>query len=268
MAHRIDIPPEIQDYIIEHYQAGKPNRLLVEELGYSENRIYRLLEERGVKGVRFREPHTKFSPEQELEMKALYISGKSLSQVGKDFSCAHETVYKILLRHNTPMRSVGSQLKTYSDKQVLAMVEAWKGGESQRMIGERFGITQLQVSRILKMHGFTKDDRRASGDRHGHWKGGSVKAGNYIRVRIDRDDEFASMSDSSGYVLEHRLAMARTLGRPLAADETVHHIDGNGKNNDPSNLQLRQGNHGKGAHWQCGDCGSTNIIANALAKSP
>ena len=34
----------------------------------------------------------------------------------------------------------------------------------------------------------------------------------------------------------------------ITRDFTVHHIDGNRKNNDPSNLELRYGNHGKGAN--------------------
>jgi len=41
-----------------------------------------------------------------------------------------------------------------------------------------------------------------------------------------------------GRVLEHRLVVAQKLGRPLQPHEVVHHIDGNRRNNDPSNLTL------------------------------
>lgn len=36
----------------------------------------------------------------------------------------------------------------------------------------------------------------------------------------------------------HRLVAEQILGRPLAAGEIVHHIDGNKRNNDPSNLMV------------------------------
>lgn len=42
----------------------------------------------------------------------------------------------------------------------------------------------------------------------------------------------------NGYVLEHRVVMENHLGRLLNADEVVHHIDGNKKNNSIDNLQL------------------------------
>lgn len=35
---------------------------------------------------------------------------------------------------------------------------------------------------------------------------------------------------------EHRVVAERMLGRPLAHDEIVHHIDGDKHNNSPNNL--------------------------------
>lgn len=72
---------------------------------------------------------------------------------------------------------------------------------------------------------------------------GSLTQGGYWEVVCP--PEFAPMATAHGRVLEHRLGMARSIGRPLLPTETVHHIDGDVRNNAPENLELRAGQHGK-----------------------
>ena len=54
------------------------------------------------------------------------------------------------------------------------------------------------------------------------------------------------MARNNGYVAQHRLVASKIMKRPLLSDEVVHHIDGNKRNNRPSNLQVVT----RAEHWR------------------
>ena len=84
------------------------------------------------------------------------------------------------------------------------------------------------------------------------WKGGVTykrQKGNYVGpVYVRCPPEFLVMARADGYVMEHRLVMARRLGRCLLRSEVVNHINHDPRDNRPENLELypSNGDHKRG----------------------
>lgn len=96
-----------------------------------------------------------------------------------------------------------------------------------------------------------------SGIHNNNWRGGRYKDGKgYVMVWVSPDNFFRHMVDKKGYVLEHRLIMAKHLKRCLLSWEIVHHkgtqyplgsIE-NKSDNRIENLELIKG---RGKHNMC-----------------
>ena len=82
------------------------------------------------------------------------------------------------------------------------------------------------------------------GEHHPGWKGGTYQHG-YKEVKIQPENPLYPMAKISGYIKEHRLVMAQSLGRLLTSTEVVHHINGIRDDNRLENLELisRQADH-------------------------
>ena len=79
----------------------------------------------------------------------------------------------------------------------------------------------------------------ARGEKSRSWKGGRAKETNgYVRIWVSDDDFFRPMANKWNYVLEHRLVMAKHLGRNLHIWELVHHQNHIRDDNRLGNLQL------------------------------
>jgi len=79
---------------------------------------------------------------------------------------------------------------------------------------------------------------RFLGEARTNWNGGRRAAGGYVLIRLYPNDFFYPMTRIDGYVMEHRLVMAKHLGRCLQPWELVHHKNHRRNDNQFENLQL------------------------------
>ena len=90
-------------------------------------------------------------------------------------------------------------------------------------------------------------------NREGHprWKGGRhVTSDGYVQIVVDLDDPMLVMADERGRVYEHRLMVARSLGRPLVSSEIVHHRNGDKQDNRLENLDLTTRTRHSAYHYE------------------
>ncbi len=210
----------------------------------------------------------KIKPETEAAIVADYAAGMRSGELSAKYGINRKTVTIVVKRCGAQVRdqrSASGRPVVDPNSYVPAVLELRAKGFSQQRIGQEVGICQSTISRVLIQNGLHTRLPVLKGGNHGSWKGGRVTTGEgYIGVRVTHDDMMASMAVRSGYVLEHRLVMARHLGRPLHDGESVHHINGDRTDNRLENLQLRQGKHGKGTVMCCADCGSRRIVHREL----
>lgn len=141
------------------------------------------------------------------------------------------------------------------------MASMWQGGASQSAIAVTVDASQPVISRVLR--GVSPPTRlgKGRGKRAHNWNGGRhINHDGYVIVWVDPDSEFAAMRPRNGYVLEHRLVMARKLGRALVGNENVHHLNGIKDDNAPENLELwhtKQPKGTRGASAHCATCTCT-----------
>lgn len=206
----------------------------------------------------------KIKPETEAAIVADYEAGMRSAELSAKYGYNRKTITIVVKRCGGAVRdqrSASGRPVVDPNSYVPQVLELRRQGLSQQAIGAELGICQSTISRVLIQHGKPTRLPALKGGTHGSWKGGRVKTGEgYVGIRVTSDDMMASMAVRSGYVLEHRLVMARHLGRPLLDTESVHHINGDRTDNRIENLQLRQGKHGKGTVMCCADCGSQRII--------
>ncbi len=118
-------------------------------------------------------------------------------------------------------------------------------GESLREIGRRFGIDGTGIKKRLlkagiKVRGFSEAYvlRLKKYGHPNHNEDYKHRHDGYLYLRVRDECPYHSMADKRHYCPEHRIVMAEHLGRCLAKQEHIHHINGIKDDNRIENLQL------------------------------
>lgn len=201
---------------------------------------------------------------QATQITALHQSGKSRREVSEAVGIPEGSLLREYRRLGLPLWGTGRR-RPFSDALYAQLAEEYRRGDSTNVVACRHGMSAGLVAFHLRRQGV---EMRPTGCLR---KGGRAKGqGGYVLVSVAKDHPLYAMGftrrkGNYTYILEHRFVMAEHLGRLLRNDETVHHVDGNRKNNVITNLQLRQGKHGKGVVLQCRCCGSTDLVPVPIA---
>jgi hypothetical protein len=257
--------------IAQEYRSGCTIAGLAKRRGCSPYLIRALLRRRGIE----RRPHTieaqahaqrKLTDEQEFELARSILAGEMMGHAARRLGVGRAVVDNALQRQGVTSPGWGNvpSHRIFSPEDTVRMVEMHGEGISLGGLAEFFRSHAKTIRSVLISNGVEVNYGQAKGARHGNWGGGRGRLGGYVRVALPDDDPMASMRMVDGYVLEHRLVMARHLGRPLTRRETVHHKSEDRADNRIENLQLRHGQHGIGQAFKCADCGSHNIVPVAI----
>lgn len=259
-----NITDKLKAKIIRDYNATHSILRASKRSGVGKVLARRVLVEAGVQldGLELHYRHTRKLPDY-MELRKEYEAGAGLNALASKYSAKVVTVRQALLKVGTQMRPQGNTVKPFTEEEAARVVALFEKLQSQEAVARELDTTQPRVSRYLRMAGIFSGEK-FRGPVHKSWKGGRVKVGRYVGLLLSFTDPLRCMAQNNGYAMEHRVVMARHLGRPLEKHETVHHVNGVTTDNRIENLQLRNGRHGKGVVHRCRDCGSTNIESTRI----
>lgn len=156
-------------------------------------------------------------------------------------SCGYPSTnnYKNTVAH---LRAIGAKRASEIGKPVFTKRDPWYYPHICSNCGELIWHQRKDLHRVCKKCAYVIR-QTPSGENHPNWNGGRYyHRDGYIVVQLQPDDDYYLMASGRGYVLEHRLIMAKHIGRCLFDGEIVHHINGIKDDNRIENLELLPSN--------------------------
>lgn len=230
--------PEQQAAIVAAYQSGESIRKIAARLHVRTAAVIETLDAAGIErwgaGSRRR-----FDDQAARQMADAYEAGTPITRIAEQHGTNATTIANYLKRQGVELRD-NMLPHFWTADRVAEAAFRYEDGESQQQIAGAMGCSQAGVSYALTRAGVQiRSEGRPRGENHGSWKGGRrVNDHGYVEVKLPPGDPMISMLNSNGYVPEHRLVMARKLGRPLLPGERPHHKNTIRTNNLPGNLEL------------------------------
>lgn len=199
--------------------------------------ISRVLRDRGIE-ARFGGQNRRFNDSQIEMLAAEYRAGASLTELARRHGGSPALIRNAFRRNGVQTRNKGNHKEYWPPERVAWLREQYEAGRSNVDIAQELGLAARTVGNKLLSLDIAPRGPVLKGPAHHSWKGGRSNHGGYTEVKLPDDDPMVSMRTRSGYVLEHRLVMARKLGRPLLPDERPHHKNLVRSDNEPGNLEL------------------------------
>jgi hypothetical protein len=133
-----------------------------------------------------------------------------------------------------PNRSVALQRARGTlerNRRIAARIEA---GETYQAVADDYGLSRQRIEQIARQYNIEKRGPGSPrGERNHRWGGGRTRTNGYVKVYAPNHPRASGL-----YVLEHILVAEAKIGRPLRADECVHHRNGVRDDNRPENLEV------------------------------